>query len=110
MRGQLFCHGQTSTGGRRSEADVDTPLPPLSVVTRAVSRVRQELARRGPDGHLAPSGPGRRGCPRLTLHEDMTQPESPQKECGGVCPNQPCLGVPGRSFRLNRGEYHRDDT
>jgi hypothetical protein len=30
---------------------------------------------------------GHLGCPRLTLYEEVTQPESPQKECRGVCPN-----------------------
>jgi hypothetical protein len=33
-------------------------------------------------GHLALGGPGRQGCPRPALHEDVTQPGSPQKECG----------------------------
>ena len=42
-------------------------------------------------------------CPRLTLYEEVTQPESPQKECRGMCQNQPHAGVaPGWSPR-NRG-------
>jgi hypothetical protein len=30
------------------------------------------------------------------------------KEGGEVCPNQPCLAVPGRSCRLTRGQCHRE--
>ena len=40
---------------------------------------------------------------RLTLREEVTQSGSPQKECGGVCPNQPHASVgPGWS-RRDRG-------
>jgi hypothetical protein len=54
-------------------------------------------------GDLTLDGHGRQGCPRLTLHEEVTQPGLPQKECGGVCPNQPHAGVgPGWS-RRDRG-------
>jgi hypothetical protein len=54
-------------------------------------------------GDLTLDGHGRKGCPRLTLHEEVTQPGLPQKECGGVCPNQPHAGVgPGWS-RRDRG-------
>jgi hypothetical protein len=52
--------------------------------------------------HLALGAPGRQGCPRLTLHEDVTQPGSPQKECR-VCPNQPHAGVGSGWSRRDRG-------
>ncbi len=35
--------------------------------------------------HPAPGGPGRLGCLRLTLHEEVTQSESPQKGCAEGC-------------------------
>jgi hypothetical protein len=46
---------------------------------------------------------GHLGCPRLTLYEEVTQPESPQKECRGMCQNQPHAGVAPGWSRRNRG-------
>lgn len=64
-------------------------------------------------GTLTLGGPSRLGCPRLALHEGVTQPGSSPKECGGVCPNQPHAGVgPGWS-RRDRGptlEVSQPDT
>jgi len=53
-------------------------------------------------GYLALGGPGRRGCPRLTLHEELHRLD-PSVGVLRVCPNQPHAGASPGWSRHDRG-------